>query len=104
MSITKENAERIARIAKALSHPTRIMILDFLANQENCYFGDINEIAPVSKATMSQHLSELKNAGLIIGETKAPRTYYCINREAWIEVGFLFRPLFKACQKQQHCY
>ena len=54
---------QIARFAKAMGHPARMAILDFLAEQENCYFGDIHEELPIAKATVSQHLKELKEAG-----------------------------------------
>ena len=57
--------ETLARFAKALGHPARIAIMQFLAKQEQCYFGEINEELPIAKATVSQHLTELKNAGLI---------------------------------------
>lgn len=73
--------EQIARIAKAMSHPTRVAILNFLAKQTTCYFGEINEELPIAKATVSQHLKELKSAGLIQGEIEAPKVKYCINRE-----------------------
>ena len=49
--------EQLARFAKALGHPARIVILKFLASQENCFFGDIHEVLPIAKATVSQHLS-----------------------------------------------
>ena len=58
-------AEQIARFAKALAHPARIQILQFLARRQECYFGDIHEELPIAKATVSQHLRELKDAGLI---------------------------------------
>lgn len=73
----------IARYAKALGHPARIAILQFLASQENCYFGDIHDELPIAKATVSQHLKELKEAGLIQGEIEPPKVKYCINRENW---------------------
>jgi ArsR family transcriptional regulator, arsenate/arsenite/antimonite-responsive transcriptional repressor len=57
------NQERIARFAKALGHPARIAVLNFLAKRDTCYFGDIHEELPISKATVSQHLKELKDAG-----------------------------------------
>ena len=60
--------EQIARFAKAMGHPARMAILAFLANQESCFFGDIHEVLPIAKATVSQHLKELKEAGLIQGE------------------------------------
>ena len=65
--------EHIARIAKAMGHPARIAILEFLAKQTQCYFGDIHEELPIAKATVSQHLKELKDAGLIQGEIEIPK-------------------------------
>ena len=73
--------EQIARFAKAMGHPARIAILQFLAKQTTCYFGDIHEELPIAKATVSQHLKELKEAGLIQGEVETPKVMYCINRE-----------------------
>ena len=78
-----QQQERIARFAKALGHPARIAILHFLARQEVCYFGAIHEELPIAKATVSQHLKELKDAGLIQGEIETPKVKYCINRENW---------------------
>lgn len=75
--------EQIARFAKALGHPARIAILSFLAKQDSCFFGDIHEELPIAKATVSQHLKELKDAGLIQGEIETPKVRYCINRENW---------------------
>ena len=64
--------EQLARFAKALGHPARIAIMHFLAKQKTCYFGDIHEELPIAKATVSQHLKELKDAGLIQGEVETP--------------------------------
>ena len=75
--------EQIARIAKALGHPIRVAILQMLANQTCCYHGDMSEILPVAKSTLSQHLNELKDAGLIQGEINLPSVKYCINKENW---------------------
>ena len=65
--------EQIARFAKAMGHPARMAILSFLAKQESCFFGDIHEELPIAKATVSQHLKELKDAGLIQGEIETPK-------------------------------
>ena len=82
--------EQLARFAKAMGHPARVAILEFLAKQNCCFFGDIHEVLPISKATVSQHLKELKDAGLIQGEIEIPKVKYCINRENWkIALGFL---------------
>lgn len=66
-----EGQEQLARFAKAMGHPARIAILHFLAKQKCCFFGDIHEVLPISKATVSQHLKELKEAGLIQGTIDA---------------------------------
>ncbi|MBP3838953.1 MAG: helix-turn-helix transcriptional regulator [Prevotella sp.] len=68
-----EKQERITRFAKALGHPARIAIMQFLAQQEQCYFGDIHEELPIAKATVSQHLTELKDTGFIQGTIEMPK-------------------------------
>ncbi len=91
----KNEQEQLARFAKALGHPTRVEIIKFLAAQESCFFGDINDTLPIAKATVSQHLKELKEAGLIQGEIEAPKVKYCINQENWATAKSLFSDLFK---------
>lgn len=96
--------EQLARFAKALGHPARIAILHFLARQKTCYFGDIHEELPIAKATVSQHLKELKDAGLIQGEVEAPKVKYCINRENWKLASGLFQEFFGQCvEKTEKC-
>ncbi|MBS5637812.1 MAG: winged helix-turn-helix transcriptional regulator [Bacteroides sp.] len=96
-----EQQEQIARFAKALGHPTRIAILNFLARQESCYFGDIHDELPIAKATVSQHLKELKDAGLIQGEIETPKVKYCINRENWEIARQLFSQFFCDCASKK---
>ncbi|ULB35400.1 ArsR/SmtB family transcription factor [Proteiniphilum propionicum] len=86
-----EEQIRLSRIAKALGHPVRIAILQLLANENCCYHGDMSEIIPVAKSTLSQHLNELKESGLIQGEFTPPTVRYCINKENWESVGELLR-------------
>lgn len=86
--------KKLARFCKALSHPTRIAILRFLAGRSSCYFGAINEELPIAKATVSQHLKELKSAGLIQGEIEAPKVKYCINRANWALARHLLDEFF----------
>ncbi|MCM1108514.1 MAG: metalloregulator ArsR/SmtB family transcription factor [Clostridium sp.] len=97
--------EKLARFAKALGHPARIAILQFLAKQETCYFGDIHDELPIAKATVSQHLSELKDAGLIQGEIETPKVKYCINKENWQLAKELFREFLSqgVCKKEGCC-
>ena len=95
--------EQLARFAKALGHPARIAIIHFLAKQKTCYFGDIHEELPIAKATVSQHLKELKNAGLIQGEVETPKVKYCINRTNWEEAKRLFSVFFCHCKDKKSC-
>jgi DNA-binding transcriptional ArsR family regulator len=81
-------------IAKALSHPARVAIIKFLAEQKNCICNDIVEQLPLSQSTVSQHLKELKNAGLIKGEIDGPRVCYCIDRQNWKRAKEIFSELF----------
>jgi len=90
-----ENQKQTARFAKALGHPVRIYVLELLSKQACCYSGDLSEILPVAKSTLSQHLKELKKAGLIQGEIEAPKVKYCINRENWEKAKFLFKELLE---------
>ena len=89
--------ERLARYAKALGNPARIAIMEFLAAQDECFFGQLHEKLPIAKATCSQHLSELKDAGLIKGEIDGLRTRYCIDQENWKECKLLFEEFIAKC-------
>lgn len=92
-----DNQEKIARYGKALSNPIRIFILDYLSNNLDkcCYSGDMAENLPIARSTLSEHLKELKNAGLIQGEINPPYIKYCINKENWEEAKLLFAKFFK---------
>jgi DNA-binding transcriptional ArsR family regulator len=94
--------EQLARFAKALGHPARIAILEFLASQDTCFFGDIHEVLPIAKATVSQHLKELKDAGLIQGEIETPKVRYCINRANWNLAKQLFCSFFDKDIETKH--
>ena len=74
---------RIARYMKALGHPARIAILELLIKRQACVCGDIVDDLPLSQSTVSQHLRELKEAGLITGEIEGTRTCYCIDGKEW---------------------
>jgi len=89
---TKEQ-EQLARFAKALGHPVRVAIVQMLAKQTCCYHGDMSEILPIAKSTLSQHLSELKEAGLIQGKITPPMVLYCINKKNWALAKSLFNSL-----------
>jgi DNA-binding transcriptional ArsR family regulator len=92
---------RLAEMAKTLSHPARIAILRTLAEKNTCICGEIVEVLPLAQSTVSQHLKELKKAGLVSGEIDGVRSCYCINLEALNEfaarIGTLFRELKSNC-------
>ena len=90
-----QTQEEMAKIAKALAHPTRIEILRLLSTQSCCFTGDLVEVLPIAQSTISQHLKELKNAGLIQGEITPPKTKYCINKENWKRAKLLFASFFE---------
>ena len=97
--------EQLAQFAKALAHPARIAVMQFLAQRSECYFGHIEEELPIAKATVSQHLSALKDAGLIQGEIETPKVKYCINKKNWEYARQLFAEFFAMplCKKESCC-
>lgn len=90
-----ERQKQIARFARAMGNPARIAILDYLASLDSCFFGDLHKELPIAKATVSQHLKELKDAGLIQGEIEPPKVRYCINLENWKLASSLFSHFLK---------
>ena len=89
--IITDQQQKTARYAKAMGHPVRVYVLELLSKQACCYSGDLSDELPIAKSTLSQHLKELKDAGLIQGETEAPRIKYCINKNNWNEAQILFK-------------
>ncbi len=87
--------EKLARYAKALSHPVRVYILEFLSSSTCCFSGDLDKVLPIARSTLSQHLKELKNAGLIQGNIEYPKIRYCLNEKNWEEAKTVFLNLFE---------
>lgn len=81
--VFSDTQKQTARFAKAMGHPVRIAILELLNSQACCFHGDMAQVLPVAKSTLSQHLKELKDAGLIKGDITPPTVKYCINRDNW---------------------
>ena len=98
---TKEN--RLAKYAKALAHPARIAILKLLAQKQTCICGDIVEELPLSQSTVSQHLKELKEAGLIQGDIEGARVCYCINEKEWKAAQLSLNMLFDTFKNDKDC-
>ena len=93
--------QELALFAKALSHPARIAILKVLAQKSECVCGEIVDVLPLAQSTVSQHLKELKEAGLIDGSVDGPRSCYCINWKAFEKFNAEFTGLFDKL-KDQH--
>ena len=92
--------QELAAFAKALSHPARIAILALLAKRNECICGEIVDVLPLAQSTVSQHLKELKNAGLIDGTVDGPRSCYCINWKAFERFNADFNSLFEKLKAQ----
>ncbi|HPE40004.1 MAG TPA: helix-turn-helix domain-containing protein [Bacteroidales bacterium] len=91
-----EEVIQTALFAKALSHPVRVFIIKKLSKMGTCcYSGDLVEELPIGRSSLSQHLKELKIAGLIQGETEPPFIKYCLNRKNWDYAKTLFSYLFE---------
>jgi ArsR family transcriptional regulator, arsenate/arsenite/antimonite-responsive transcriptional repressor len=75
----EEKLQKRANLFKALAHPARLQILQFLAQSGTCLSGDISEMFPLTRTTLNQHMNELKNAGLIRGHVKGAKTVYCLD-------------------------
>jgi ArsR family transcriptional regulator len=97
-NVYTERQEKLARYSKALGHPARVYIMEFLVKNTDkcCYSGDMAEELPIARSTLSQHLKELKAAGLIQGEINPPYIKYCINKTNWAEAKELFAIFFNS--------
>lgn len=94
---TREEIQ-LAELAKALSHPARIKILRILNKNNMCITGELVDLLPLSQSTVSQHLKELKNVGLVRGEIEGPKTCYCLNSKIVTKAKIAFGNLFsKIC-------
>lgn len=97
----KQNA--LAAMAKAIAHPARIAILQYLLKTNACVCGSLVEELGLAQATISQHLKELKNAGLIQGNVEGTSVCYCIDPKVWNEYRAVFGDLFKEMSVSDKC-
>ena len=93
--------QELADFAKAISHPARIAILKVLAQRNECICGEIVDALPLAQSTVSQHLKELKNAGLVEGTIDGPRSCYCINWKAFEKFNNDMNGLFQNLKTKQ---
>ena len=103
ISLYTKKEEAIAKYAKALGHPARVAILNFLLKKKSCICGDIVDELPLSQSTVSQHLKELKDAGLIKGEISGVKTCYCIDMKVFQKASTLFNELLNNTFQPNKC-
>jgi len=93
-----EALQQRANLFKTLGHPARLQILQFLAKTKTCISGDISEELPLSRTTVNQHLTELKNAGLIKGHIEGVKMKYCLDGEKVKEMKSLLTEFLEKIQ------
>jgi len=108
MGVTKvENfsalQNELAVFTKALGHPARIAILEYLLNLNSCICGDLVDELPLSQATVSQHLKALKEAGLIKGNVEGTSVCYCIDKEVWEKAHTILNKFFGSFKDPNCC-
>jgi len=94
---------KIAKYAKALAHPARVAILQLLIKKQNCICGDIVDELPLSQSTVSQHLKELKEAGLIKGDIEGAKVCYCIDEKEWATAKTYLATFFETYNNKGKC-
>ena len=90
-----ESLQELAKFSKALSHPARLAILKFVAGAKTCISGDISDFIPLGRTTVSQHLKELRDLGLIQGEIDGLKINYCLNNNKINEFSEMFESFLK---------
>jgi DNA-binding transcriptional ArsR family regulator len=108
MGITKSTVfntqqNKLATIAKAIGHPARVAIIEYLLKNNSCICNDLVEVLPLSQSTISQHLKELKLVGIIKGEIEGPKMNYCIDEKVWEEAKDIMINLFSSYSPKQNC-
>ena len=93
----------LALLTKALGHPARIDILQYLIRTKSCVCGDIVDELPLSQSTVSQHLHELKKVGLIKGDIEGPTVCYCIDEKVWNKAKKVISDLFGSFEHPNCC-
>jgi DNA-binding transcriptional ArsR family regulator len=103
MSTYTNKEAQLAQFAKALGHPARVAIISLLLKKQTCICGDIVDELPLSQSTVSQHLKELKEAGIIKGEIDGVKTCYCIDETNWSKMSVLFNKMFDSIMIAKKC-
>lgn len=99
----KKRQNRIANLAKAFDHPARVAIIEYLLSNETCICNDLVNELPLSQSTITQHLKELKQVGIIKGEIEGPKVNYCIDEKVWEEARDMFINIFAKFVLKNDC-
>lgn len=99
----KKRHNKIAALAKAFDHPARVAILEYLLDNKTCICNDLVNELPISQSTITQHLKELKQIGIIKGEIEGPKVNYCIDEKVWEEAKEIFINLFSKFVDKNNC-
>lgn len=99
----KKRQNRIATLGKAFDHPARVAILEYLLSNKTCITNDLVNELPLSQSTISQHLKELKQIGIIKGEVEGPKLNYCIDEEVWQDARDIFINMFSKFVPKNCC-
>jgi predicted transcriptional regulator len=102
-ALFKKRQNRIATLAKAFDHPARVAILEYILTNESCITNDLVNELPLSQSTISQHLKELKQIGIIKGEVEGPKLNYCIDENVWEEAKDIFIKMFSKFVPKSCC-
>lgn len=108
MGVTKtenftKSQNQLAAYAKALAHPARVAIIEYLLKHQTCICGDLVDELPLAQATVSQHLKELKQVGIIKGEIEGSSICYCIDNKVWNEAKDMLVNLFVSKVTKNTC-
>lgn len=101
--IFNEQQNRLASVLKALAHPARIAILQYIVKQNSCICNDLVDELGLAQATISQHLKELKNIGIIKGNIEGTSICYCIDSQKWNQIKFELDLFLKEVEIPSNC-
>jgi DNA-binding transcriptional ArsR family regulator len=102
-ALFKKRQNRIATLAKAFDHPARVAILEYILDHKTCICNDLVDVLPLSQSTITQHLKELKQIGIIKGEVEGPKVNYCIDENVWEDAKDIFINMFSKYIKKNDC-
>jgi ArsR family transcriptional regulator len=108
MGLTKsdnfsEKQNELSLLMKALGHPARIAIIEILLKTDSCICGDIVDELPLAQPTVSQHLKELKNVGLIKGNVEGTSICYCLDEKVWTKLQKSMHQIFEKIEQKKSC-